>query len=479
MLADFIKDPVEGTIFSRPLFNFQAIYASIQTLFFLFVADQSDRPEYVKEIVKPTAAKFFATFPNIPGSLKDPDKQGLFEQYLLEVHKNLHPKIALVGPVGTGKTTLAQLIQAKGTTERSIMNFGKIYTVQIGKLTFDIWDWVFPDLFSPLWNNFVRGSDVIIIVIDSTPDGVKGIGQFQTLHQREAKNARIVVLCNKQDNSGALAPDSIKDQVGLATYGISATNPKARFQFADILEEILDLKKPLPAEFKQLVVSANDAIGKENYEAAIAGLEKLVVMSKEYQEMGYFQTFQDKLALMKQKFAEKKKRDEIEARKIKAPETHKFTQKIEVKVLFPKPPPSPPVQPSPASAETSPKPPSPTPVTPVSKPLIIRDTHTQEPGTSAPSTPPLGPAMEPVVFSTSETVVADTPPVASKGPDIPAIAQRLMDRIRSLGCAFSLVNSRVFVEKMVIQLGREPTDAEIEKAAQALVARVKRVKPSS
>ncbi len=485
-LADFIREPVEGTTFSRPLFNFQAVYASIQKLFFLFVADQSDRPEYVKEVVKPTAAKFLATFPNIPGSLKDTEKQNIFEQYLLEVHKNLHPKIALVGPLGAGKTTLAQLIQAQGTTERPIMNFGKIYAVQIGKLTFDLWDWVFPDMFSPLWNNFVRGSDVIIVVIDSTPDGIKGIGQFQTLYQREAKNARIALVCNKQDTTGALTPDAIKDQVGLATYGITATNPKARFQLAAILEEILDLKKPLPAEFKHLVVSANDAIGKENYEAAIAGLERLVVISKEYQEMGYYQTFQDKLSVMKQKFAEKKKRDEIEARKIKAPETHKFTQKIEVKTLASKPAPEP--------QKIIQRPPqSPAPVTsmsetrtfilgsspvPAPKPVIIRDTRTQELDTSVPNTVSPGPVTEPVVFEGVDTEVAETPPVESKGPDIPAIAQRLMGRIKSLGCAFSLANSRVFVEKMVLKLGREPNDAELEKAAQALVAQVKRVKPS-
>lgn len=488
-LSDFIKDPVEGTIFSRPLFNFQAVYGNIQKLFFLFVADQSDRPEYVKEVIRPTATKFVEIFPNIPGSLKDTEKQKIFEQYLLEVHKNLHPKIALVGPLGAGKTTLAQVIQAQGTTERPIMNFGKIYTIQIGKLTFDLWDWIFPDMFSPLWNNFVRGSDVILVVIDSTLEGVNGIGQFQSLHQREAKNARIAVLCNKQDILGVLTPEYIKDQTGLTTYGISAKNPTARFQFSVILEEILDLKKPLPAEFKQLVISANDAIGKEKYENAIPDLEKLVVIAKEYLEMGYCQTFQDKLALMKQKFEEKKKHDEIEARKIKAPETHTFTQRVEVKALAPKPVPGP--QKLIQTQSPSPKPAIFTPVpstsetrtsvlgsspAPAPKPVLIRDTRTQEPDTRSPSTAPSGPIPAPVVFSTSEEDATDIAPVEIKKPDIHAIAQRLMDRIRSLGCAFSAANSHVFVEKMVLKLGREPTDAELEKAAQALVAQVRRIK---
>ncbi len=494
---------MEGMIFSRPLFNFQVVYASIQKLFFLLVADQSDRPEYVKEVMKPTATKFIATFPNIPNSLKDTEKQNVFEQYLLEVHKNLHPKIALVGPLGAGKTTLAQLIQAQGSVERPIMNFGKIYSVQIGKLTFDLWDWVFPDMFSPLWNNFVRGSDVILVVMESTADGINGTGQFLTLHQREAKSARIAVICNKQDKTGAISPDIVKTQVGIAAYGISALNPKAKYQFAVILEEILDLKKPLPAEFKQLVVSANDAIGKENYEVAIGDLEKLIVIAKEYQEMGYFQTFQDKLNIMKQKFAEKKKRDELEARKIKAPETHKFTQKIEVKTLTPTPTPAPQkvIQSVPRSSEVSSKTPSPiaatpTPVSstaetrtfvlgstppPTPKPVIIHDTRTQQPEAGSPSISPSGPVnvSEPVVFSLSDSEAAETVPVEKKEPDIPALAQRLMDRIRSLGCAFSLANSRVFVEKMVLKLGREPSDAELEKGAQALVAQVKKIKPSS
>ncbi len=498
-LADFIKDPLADTIFNRPLFNFQAVYASIQKLFFLLVVDQSDRPEYVKEVMKPTAEKFLATFPSIPANLKDLEKQAVFEQYLLEVHKNLHPKIALVGPLGAGKTTLAQLIQVQGSMERLIMNFGKIYAVQIGKLTFDLWDWVFPDMFSPLWNNFVRGSDLVIVVIDSTAEGVKGMGQFLTLHQREAKTARVGVLCNKQDKAGVITPENVKTQVGITTYGISATTPKAKYQLAAILEELLDLKKPLPSEFKQLVVSANDAIGKENFEKAIADLERLVVIAKENQETAFLQTFQDKLTFVKQKLAEKKKRDEIEARKIKAPETHTFTQKVAVKALVPKPTPAAlkmtplPQQPSTGSSKL-PSTPLPKPVTASSetrtfilgssppvptKPVIVRDTRSQESDVIAPSDAPRGPVIEPVVFSTFDTEDIETPAIEKKAPDIPGLAQRLVDRIRSLGCAFSIANSRVFVEKMVFKLGREPNDDELEKAAQALVVQVKRVKPSA
>ena len=488
-LEDFIKDPVEGTIFNRPLFNFQVVYTSTQKLFFLFVADLSDRPENVKEIVKPTVAQFLATFPSIPDNLKDMERQNSFEKYLIEVHKNLHPKIAIVGPRGSGKTTLAQLIHAPGTVERSIMNFGKIYTVQIGKLTFDLWDWIFPDTFSPLWNNFVRGSDVLLVVIESTPDGLKGIGQFLTLHQREAKSARIAIICNHQDKPGALTPESISTQTGIKAYGISATHPDVKVQFIALLEQVLDLKKPLPVEFKQLLVLANDAIGKDDYETAIASLERLVAIAKEYQEMGYVQTFQDKLTIMKQKLAEKKKQEEREARKVKAPEIHKFTQKVEVKPLTVQQLPGAqkvllkPASPiSPGSLPPSPSPESRPIVEETTPPLssnkvIVRDTRT----TIAQPSPHEGrdqPVSGPVVFSTHDADVTEPPLPKKNEPDVPSLAKRLMERIQNLGFTFSLANCRVFIEKLVVKLGREPNNAELEKAAQALVAQVKRVKQS-
>jgi len=483
-LADFIKDPVEGTIFNRPLFNFQVVYAGIQKLFFLFVVDQSDRPEYVKEVLKPTAAKFLTTFPILPGDLKDSEKQNVFEQYLLDVHKNLHPKIALVGPLGAGKTTLAQLNPSRGSSERTIMNFAKLYPVQIRKFTFDVWDWIFPDVFSPLWNNFVRGSDVVIVVIDSTLEGVKGTGQFLTLHQREAKSARIAVVCNKQDQPGALTPENINEQVGIPTYGLSATNPQAKFQFVAILEQILDLKKPLPAEFKRLVISANEAIGQENFEKAITDLEKLVVIAQENQEMAYFQTLQDKLILIKPKLVDKKKREEIEARKFKAPEIHTFTQKVEVKALTPAPSSLPP-KPIPASIPapvvvSKPVLPSPSATSPPigAKPILVRDTRTQFPDVGDFANKSQGPVGKPMVFSSSETDTAKISVPENERPDVQALAQKLTERIRSLGCAFSMANSSVFIEKMIIQLGRAPNNNELEKAAQALVAQVKRVKPS-
>src|SRR5271157_4782721 len=457
------------------------------------------------------------------------------KKYLLEIHAKLHPKIALVGPLGVGKTTMAEAVRLPEGEERAVMNFGMIYPIKIGKMTFDLWDFVLPDNFSPLWNNFVRGCDVFILVVDSTPEGVKAASQFLNLHQREAKSARIAVLCNKQDLPEAVSPDTIKGQLGgIASFGMSATQEDARDRFVVILEEVLDLKKPLPLEFKQILVSANQAISKQDYESAIQALERAAAIAKDYQEMSHYQTLQEKITQMKKLKAEKKKSEEREARKIKAPDKITFNQKVAVKSLPLKPagkpaptakltvkmpskpvdsPPKP--KPLPIKAQPIGAKPKPQPIK--MKPLGIAPPiefgNAEEEGTEIPEEAapeePVTPATAEKLEVTEGTEVPEVPevPEAPKFPreshrmltpklmtavpvhiapaksrseeaaggaasEIDSLAVELSEVIRDLGGSFGVNKCRIFVQKMMEKLGRAPNHAELTKAAQALVARI-------
>ena len=84
-----------------------------------------------------------------------------------EIHYSLHPKITLVGPLGGGKTTIAERLAKKGELTKEIMDFAVVHKVQLGSLYFDLWDFVLDDDFSPLWGNYIRGSDLVVFVFNS------------------------------------------------------------------------------------------------------------------------------------------------------------------------------------------------------------------------------------------------------------------------------------------------------------------------
>ena len=53
------------------------------------------------------------------------------------IHRNLKPKISLIGYSGVGKTTITQLIKAKEIPLEHIPTItGEVATIKIGKLTF-------------------------------------------------------------------------------------------------------------------------------------------------------------------------------------------------------------------------------------------------------------------------------------------------------------------------------------------------------
>src|SRR5271157_3297641 len=91
-LAEYINEPVEGTVFNRPLFNFQVVYASIRGLFFLFVTDLTDRPDYVKEEIKPMATEFFQIAGEGAEGIKNGQPQASIEEISLRNTRKTAPK---------------------------------------------------------------------------------------------------------------------------------------------------------------------------------------------------------------------------------------------------------------------------------------------------------------------------------------------------------------------------------------------------
>ncbi len=198
------------------------------------------------------------------------------------IHKNLRPKISLVGFSGVGKTTITKLIRAEEIPVQHIPTItGDIATVKIGKLHFHLWDFAGQEQFSYLWNNFIKGSDAVILVTDSTLENVDKSKFFLELIKQEAPNAHIAVIGNKQDLKGALSPVQIENFLGLKAYSMIANDPSNRDKMikivADILEmsaEVSPLLKPL-LERDKLIEQATIALKSADFEKAALVFDKI------------------------------------------------------------------------------------------------------------------------------------------------------------------------------------------------------------
>ena len=217
------------------------------------------------------------------------------------------------------------------------MNFALYYQIQIRDLNFDLWDFIEPDDYSPLWNNYIRGTDVILFIIDGSSVNDRREKSFINLQSREGKYSRMAVILTHMDQREYIGIDGVKSKFPKLTdipfFEIDLTQPDAKDALTNIIIEAIGLKKSLPPEFREKLIAANEHVSKEQFEPAIEMLGKLKAMSQEYQEFDYMATFENKIKELQDKMAQKKEVEEQEKLKISAPKQIKFDKFKGVKAL--------------------------------------------------------------------------------------------------------------------------------------------------
>ncbi|MFX1339020.1 MAG: ADP-ribosylation factor-like protein [Promethearchaeota archaeon] len=172
----------------------------------------------------------------------DPEKIKILNKYIDSMHKNIKPKIAVVGYSGVGKTTTKNLIRMDEIPSHHIPTIsGDVATAKIGDLEFQIFDFAGQEQFSYLWKGFIKGSNAVLVVTDSSPLNVEKSRFFIDLRNDEAPYARIAILGNKQDLDNAMDIDNIENILGIKTYPMVANQPENREKMIQIIANILDM----------------------------------------------------------------------------------------------------------------------------------------------------------------------------------------------------------------------------------------------
>lgn len=146
-------------------------------------------------------------------------------------------KICIIGEGGVGKTSLLSLLQGRDVPQERIPTVGlEVEDSLLNGKNCSIWDLGGQKRFKFMWQDFLRGAGLAVIVCDSTKENVEKTKEIYDRFERSL-GTKIIAIANKQDLPGALTAQEVQKKLGgLKTYGMSAIRPELRQRMKEILE---------------------------------------------------------------------------------------------------------------------------------------------------------------------------------------------------------------------------------------------------
>lgn len=146
-------------------------------------------------------------------------------------------KICLIGEGGVGKTSLLSLLQGRDVPYERIPTVGlEVEDSLLNGKNCSIWDLGGQKRFKFMWQDFLRGAGLAVIVCDSTEKNVEKTKEIYDRFERSL-GTKIIAIANKQDLPGAMSAQEIQKKLGgLKTYGMSAIRPELQHRMKEILE---------------------------------------------------------------------------------------------------------------------------------------------------------------------------------------------------------------------------------------------------
>jgi small GTP-binding protein len=144
-------------------------------------------------------------------------------------------KLCIVGESGVGKTTLVNLLSEKEFSDVRRPTIGvAVERVEVEHDTLAVWDLAGQKRFQFMWEEFLRGTKLTVVVTDSS---LKNVQETKAIvdRLRSGKDENIIAIANKQDLGGRMCPEEIQQHLGIPTYGMVALER----QNEDALKKIL------------------------------------------------------------------------------------------------------------------------------------------------------------------------------------------------------------------------------------------------
>jgi small GTP-binding protein len=149
-------------------------------------------------------------------------------------------KAVLIGEAGVGKSTLSRMLRSK-----PVLNFRRTPTigVNIEQVKTDngnmcLWDLGGQRRFQFMWDEFMRGSELTILVTDSSAANVMMTKDIIERHMSNSAS-KIIAIANKQDLKGRMKPGEIEAALGVPTFGMIGIDSQNEKKLKHIIEKSL------------------------------------------------------------------------------------------------------------------------------------------------------------------------------------------------------------------------------------------------
>lgn len=156
-------------------------------------------------------------------------------------------KISIIGYPAVGKTTMVKLLSGKDIDRYYVPTQGfDLKHVELGKYNIKIWDFGGQTSYLNYLEEYLAGSDIVFIVVDSTPRNVLNSRKLIEMTIKVIEDdCPIVAIANKQDLcmdiNGRMSQKLVEDLLQIKTYGLTAINPSNRGKLMEIIESELNL----------------------------------------------------------------------------------------------------------------------------------------------------------------------------------------------------------------------------------------------
>jgi small GTP-binding protein len=233
-----------GSVKNLPLLGMNILYNFEDEFCILVVADQSNTEEDTEKVIikiKHQLDRF-----RTAGKLNQYGIDSEFDTELEDVVSTIL-KVVFIGSGGVGKTTLRKLlfgeipwIHHPTLSNEQYKDENDIISEYIGtKDSIVIWDVPGQIKLRKLWHLALEGTDVVVIVTDSTLPDTLEAGRIIRYCQEQQASAKLIGIANKQDLSSALLPSRVQQILDVPTYPMVAIDPDNRDAFRDIIRDAL------------------------------------------------------------------------------------------------------------------------------------------------------------------------------------------------------------------------------------------------
>lgn len=283
------KDKINSL--ERDMFRVSYIKDLNLELIHLFVNDSHDDLNIIKKGLIEFKEKFMLLFEDIQPEQLSID---ICQKFDLEANKfqiMMPPKVAFIGYHGVGKTTITDLLRSKEIPIKKIDTItGDIASLKFAKYHISLWDYTGPEDLIFLWKNFVKESNIIFLITDSTLDNVEKSKFLLNTIKTDNQNAFITILANKFGSRSALDSEKIENMLGTTTYSISAIDPKYRYEIIKIILNYLGANNQISEILNKLIrreriiQDFQEVLEKKNYEVAKFLFSQVIKLSEELGE---------------------------------------------------------------------------------------------------------------------------------------------------------------------------------------------------